>query len=80
MAYEELFADLLRAEREEKTNPRYTFVVKARSGAPGRIQIAWVDPQDVSTLPSGQRRKVPILERRYLCTSDSSRRPQIFLQ
>jgi hypothetical protein len=28
MAYEELFADLLRAEREEKTNPRYTFVVK----------------------------------------------------
>jgi hypothetical protein len=28
MAYEELFTDLLRAEREEKTNPRYTFVVK----------------------------------------------------
>jgi hypothetical protein len=41
MAYEELFTDLLRGEREEKTNPRYTFVVKghfskARSGAPGK--------------------------------------------
>ena len=40
MAYKELFTDLLRAEREEKTNPRYTFVVKghfsrASSGAPG---------------------------------------------
>jgi hypothetical protein len=39
MAYKELFTDLLRAEREEKTNPRYTFFVKghfsrARSGAP----------------------------------------------
>jgi hypothetical protein len=38
--YEELFTDLLRAEREEKANPRYAFVVKghfskARSGAPG---------------------------------------------
>jgi predicted nucleic acid-binding protein len=40
VAYEEVFTDLLRADREEKTNPRYTFVVKghfsrARSGAPG---------------------------------------------
>jgi len=30
MVYEELLTDLLRAEREEKTNPRrYTFVVKS---------------------------------------------------
>ena len=28
MAYEELFIDLSRAECKEKTNPRYTFVVK----------------------------------------------------
>jgi len=42
MAYEELFTDLLRAEREKKTDPRYTFVVKghfskARSGASGYV-------------------------------------------
>jgi hypothetical protein len=44
VAYEELFTDLLRVEREEKTNPRNTFVVKghfskARRGAPGSVGI-----------------------------------------